>query len=135
MTDFELRQYKCLKLEEKMLENSLFDLEIKAEPKALTYDKEKLAPTNQVSDTTCDTVTEIVDTKEELRLAQKRTWKKRLEIERFLNTIDDAEMRVAIRLYYIEQKTWLQVGMELSYDESWIRKKTLSYLSGQMSLF
>lgn len=118
-----------------MLLDTLHNLECNSSPKAVAYDKEKLAPTNKVEDTTCDIVTEIVDVKEELRLAQKRTWAKRLELERFLNTIDDAEMRVAIRLYYIEQKTWLQVGLKLGYDESWIRKKTLAYLSGQMCLF
>lgn len=58
----------------------------------------------------------------------RKMYKTRLEIERFLNTIDDAEMRVAIRLYYIEQKTWLQVGVKLGYNESWIRKKTLRFL-------
>lgn len=128
MTDFELRQYKCLKLEEKMLENILFDLETMLGIKGLVYDKEKLAPTNKVSDTTLEFITEIVDIKEELRLAKKRTWKKRLEIERFINSVDDVTVRVIVRMRYVEGKTLEHIGRTLGYSKTGVYHYLKRYL-------
>ena len=54
----------------------------------------------------------------------KRLQEQRKEIERFLDSIEDSQIRRIIKLKYIEGKTWQQVANRLGYqDEGSPRKK------------
>lgn len=128
MTDFELRQYRCLVKEEKLLESELRQELDKYEQSALNYDNVRTSKTHKIDDIVCDKVVNVIDLEQELKCALIRRKKRRMQIERFLDNIDDAEMRLAIRMRYVQMKTWLQIATTLECTESWIRRKTLNYL-------
>lgn len=128
MTDFELRQYRCLVKEEKLLESELRQELDKYEQSALNYANVRTSKTHKIDDIVCDKVVNVIDLEQELRCAQIRRKKRRLQIEKFLDCVDDAEIRLVLRLRYVHGKSWLRIGMELGYDGSWLRKKALRYL-------
>lgn len=61
----------------------------------------------------------------------KRKLRRKIEIlgrlvvkaEKFIETIDDAEMRTILRQYYINGRTQEAIGKQLGYDDSTISKK------------
>lgn len=128
MTDFELRQYRCLVKEEKLLESELRQEIDKYEQSALNYANVRTAKTYRFDDIVCDKVVNVIDLEQELKCALIRRKKRRMQIEKFLNCVDDAEIRLVLRLRYVHGKSWLRIGMELGYDGSWARKKALRYL-------
>lgn len=128
MTDFELRQYRCLVKEEKLLESELRQEIDKYEQSALNYENVRTSKTYKVDDIVCDKVVNVIDLEQELKCALIRRKKRRMQIEKFLNCVDDAEIRLVLRLRYVHGKSWLRIGMELGYDGSWARKKALRYL-------
>lgn len=46
-----------------------------------------------------------------------------VKAEKFIETIDDAEMRTILRQYYINGRTQETIGKQLGYDDSTISKK------------
>lgn len=48
-------------------------------------------------------------------------------IEQFLNSVDDPEMRTILRLYYINGLTQEQIADELGYNERTIRRKLYDF--------
>ena len=65
-----------------------------------------------------------------LTLKKKELEQKRLEIEGFIDSIQDSETRRIIRLKYIKNMTWTQVAMRLGKrDEGTPRKKLEKFLS------
>ncbi len=46
-----------------------------------------------------------------------------VKAEKFIETIDDAEMRTILRQYYINGRTQEAIGKQLGYDDSTISKK------------
>ena len=65
-----------------------------------------------------------------LTLKKKELEQKRLEIEGFIDSIQDSETRRIIRLKYIKNMTWTQVAMRLGkQDEGTPRKKLEKFLS------
>ena len=128
MTDFELRQYRCLVKEEKLLESELKQEIDKYEQSALNYDNVRTSKTHKIDDIVCDKVVNVIDLEQELKCALIRRKKRRMQIEKFLDCVDDAEIRLVLRLRYVHGKSWLRIGMELGYDGSWLRKKALRYL-------
>ena len=48
---------------------------------------------------------------------------KKAQIERFIDTIEDAETRLILRLRHINCLTWEQIGYEIHCDGSWARRK------------
>ena len=128
MTDFELKQYRCLLQEEELLEKELKRERAKYELSALNYGNERTARTYKITDSICDNVVNVVDFEQELKFAQIRCKKKRIRIEKFLDNIADAEVRLILRLRYVDGKSRLRIGTILECDGSWARKKVLKYL-------
>lgn len=48
-----------------------------------------------------------------------------LEIEQYLDTVTDPEVRTLIRYKYLDGMTWEEAGRELKMDPSWCRRKVL----------
>lgn len=51
-----------------------------------------------------------------------------LEIERFIETIEDVELRNIMRLRYLDLKTWEEVADKFFMDRSTVSKKVKRYL-------
>lgn len=51
-----------------------------------------------------------------------------LEIEQYLDTVTDPEVRTLIRYKYLDGMTWEEAGRELKMDPSWCRRKVLHAL-------
>lgn len=51
-----------------------------------------------------------------------------LAVETYLDTVEDAQIRSAIRLKYIDGMSWSDVGLILSVDRSYISKKVKDYV-------
>lgn len=134
MTDFELSQYRCLKLEQKILEHELAELSSMCSTSSWST-QEKTAPTNSVSKTVENYAVKHADLALELESAMDRTVSMRRKIEDFISGIADADIRTMIRLYYVHDKTWLQVGIATGRDGSWARRLVLDYLEGKQRLF
>lgn len=59
----------------------------------------------------------------------KRLQEQRKEIERFLDSIEDSQIRRIIKLKYIEGKTWQQVAFKIGHhDEQYPRRKLERFL-------
>lgn len=93
----------------------------------------KLNP--QKADTHRDLSDDIVKI-DQLRKKYNRKWAKSYEVllnvELYLDTVKDPEIRTAIRLKYIDGMSWEEVGRYLRVDRSGIAKKVKDYvLSGK----
>ncbi len=51
-----------------------------------------------------------------------------LEIEQYLDTVTDPEVRTLIRYKYLDGMTWEEAGREIKMDPSWCRRKVLHAL-------
>lgn len=51
-----------------------------------------------------------------------------LEVEQFLDTVNDPEVRTLIRYKYLDGKTWEEAGREIKMDPSWCRRKVMHAL-------
>ena len=52
----------------------------------------------------------------------------RTEVEEFIARTPDSEVRLGLRLPYLHGFTWMQIGVKLGHDESYIRRKIDKYL-------
>ena len=72
---------------------------------------------------------EIAELKGLLELSIKKSIIERARLERYINEIDDAEMRQIIALRYVNGLGWRQIAAELGYqDESAPRKRHNRFL-------
>lgn len=51
-----------------------------------------------------------------------------LEIEQYLDTVGDPEVRTLIRYKFLDGMTWEEAGRELKMDPSWCRRKVMHAL-------
>lgn len=58
-----------------------------------------------------------------------------LEIERYLDTVTDPEVRILIRYKYLDGMTWEETGRELKMAPSWCRRKVLHALGEDIRYF
>lgn len=97
MTESDLQSIKFLKLEIKRTDKALMDL-IRGSKRGAEY-KELLS-----------------QTKEKL-LRQK------LEIEQAIDAIDDSEIRLILKLKFVDLRSWNYVARAMHYDRSTVYKK------------
>ena len=132
MTIEELNNFYHLNEEVKKLKDRIDEL---TELSATNYDNEIKA--GGIS----DTVSKYVIKRNELlgvlnEILEQRD-EEEIKIRKFINGIEDAEIRRIIELRFMDKKTWLEVSKELSpkgrmMDESTVRKKFTRFM--QMSV-
>ncbi len=54
--------------------------------------------------------------------------KKKIELETFINSIDDAEIRLILTLKFIDLKSWNYISRKMHYDRSTVYKKFKSFI-------
>lgn len=76
-----------------------------------------------ISDKTADSAIETAELQMLLEVTIKRLYLVRNSIERFLQTIDDPEMRLIIRLRSINDMGWQEIGDELGMSRTTASRK------------
>lgn len=82
----------------------------------------------KLSDPTGERGTELSDNKMLLNLALTKAEIERRKIERYISQIESSEMRLLIRLRYIEFQTWEQIGLELHMHRTTARRKVFKFI-------
>lgn len=130
MTKEQLGQYKCLCLEIKELENRLNNLKrqevsdkVIASASDFPYNQYELKIQGYEDDKYIQKI--------RVRLLRRirRCKKLRLEIEEFIDGIEDSRTRLVFQLRYIEGKSWVYISRQLgSSNESYARMIHSRYL-------
>ena len=77
-----------------------------------------------ISDKLAEYAVEIADSKALLDLNLKKCFYELNRLNRYINSLDDSEMRLILSLRYINGMGWKQIAFSIgSYDESVPRKK------------
>lgn len=130
MTIKELSKYNDLKNEIKQLEDNIKEIE------ATVIGSSKITDKPIVSTNNKDNPTERIAIKL-LRLRKKLLHKKEKliayfnEIEDYLDTIEDGEIRIIIRKRFLEGKTWSVISKELVTDRSTPYYRLQKYLKAR----
>lgn len=83
---------------------------------------------NGKSNITANYAVEITDLEEEISINIKKYYRELIEIEKYINTIDDSEMRQIMRLRHINHLTWYEIGEELNMERTTVSKKYCKFL-------
>lgn len=74
-------------------------------------------------------VAEIVDLKGLIDLNIKKCFYELNRLNRYINTIEDSQMRMIFSLRYINGLSWQQIAFSIGeYDESYVRRKHNKFL-------
>lgn len=85
---------------------------------------------NGISDKIARYVTEIADLKALIDLNLKKCFYELNRLNRYINSIDDSEIRTIMSLRYISGCSWQQIAFSIGYqDESVPRKRHNRFLS------
>ena len=71
---------------------------------------------------------ELIDQLIEFRLS---ALEKYLEIERYIETVDDSEIRHIMRLRFLDLKDWSTIGEEINCDRTTAARKLRKYIKFQ----
>lgn len=126
MTEKELNQIYWINIEIKKLTEEKERLENRSLVKG--QEITGLPGGGQASDKVADFATELAEIKELLNLAIKKLYITRSKVERFLDTIEDSEIRLIIRLRSVNNLSWYQIGEELGMDRRTARNKYKKFL-------
>lgn len=124
MSEKELSQYYWLKQEIKKLEDSIVEFgdgvgsvkyndSVKSTKKMESIQEKKI---------------ELVDQLIEARVS---ALEKYLEIERYIETVEDSEIRHIMRLRFIDLKDWSTIGEEISCDRTTAARKLRKFIKLQ----
>ena len=131
MTKEQLGQYKCLCLEIKELENRLNNLKsqevtdkVLASASDFPYNQYELKIKGYEEDKYIEKI------RARLIRRIRKCRKLRLEIEKFIEEIEDSRIRLIFELRYIQGKSWVYISNKLgSSNESYARKSHDRYLN------
>lgn len=131
MTKEQLGQYKCLCLEIKELENRLNNLKrqevsdkVIASASDFPYNQYQLKIQGYEDDKYIEKI------RARLIRRIRRCKKLRLEIEEFIEEIEDSRIRLIFELRYIQGKSWVYISNKLgSSNESYARKSHDRYIA------
>lgn len=121
MSEKELSQYYYLRQEVKSLEDRI--IEFGDGIGAIKY-KEVMA-TSGISSSIQEKKSELISKLIEARLS---ALEKYLEIERYIETIEDSEIRQIMRYRFLDLFDWFKIGELLNCDRTTASKKLRTYL-------
>lgn len=110
MTEKELNQLHWINKEIGVLKNQLEDLKSKSYVKGQEITDMPFG--SGTSDKTADRAVAIREIEELYEIKLKELYLVRGRIERYINTVEDAEMRLIIRLRSINNLSWEQIAAE-----------------------
>ena len=123
----ELSQLYYLNREIEEQQRRLAELEVAAT--SCTASITGMPKTNGISDKLANYVVETADLKALLDLNLKKCFYELNRLNRYINSVDDSEMRMILSLRYINGLTWLQIAFSIGEtDESYPRRKHNKFL-------
>ena len=125
MTGRELGQLYFLIKETELLQKDLLTLEYRAGISAPLLIG---MPKGGIKKGVAEYAAEIADLRDEITFNLLRIQKERVKIERFIGGLDDAEMRLILRLRHVNCMTWADIGYELNMERTTVSKKYRAYL-------
>lgn len=126
MTEKELNEIYYINIEIKRLKKEQEELESLSLVKG--QEITGLPGGNQTSNKVADYAIELAEIKELIELEIKRLYIVRAKIERYIETIDDAEIRLIVRLRAINNMRWEDIGEELGMERTTVSKKYRAFL-------
>lgn len=124
MSEKELSQYYWLKQEIKRLEERID--EFGSGVGAIKYN-DSIKSTKKV-DSIQEKKVELIDQLIEFRLS---ALEKYLEIERYIETVEDSEIRHIMRLRFLDLKDWSTIGEEINCDRTTAARKLRKFIRFQ----
>ena len=121
MTEKELSQYFYLKKEIEDLEERIAKLGLgigSIEIKDIPGGTKKISSIQE----------KIVELKEKWINARISALEEYLKIEKYINGIEDSELRSIFRMRYLDLKKWEEIGFKHNYDRTTISKKVRGYI-------
>ena len=82
-----------------------------------------------ITDKTCNLAVAIREIEEIIEIKMREMYIVRARIERYINNIDDAEIRLIIRLRCINNMDWESIATEVGYERTTVSKKYRNYIS------
>ena len=70
-------------------------------------------------------ITELKDLWIEARVSALEEY---IKIEQYITSVDDSEIRLIMRLRFLDLKDWEDIGKQLNYDRTTVSKKLRRYL-------
>ena len=127
MTKKELSQLYYLKKE--IIEQQKRLSELEALSTICTAKITGLPNGNGVSDKIANYATEIADLKSLLDLNLKKCFYELNRLNKFIQSVDDSQMRMILTLRYIQGLTWQKIAYAIGeYDEQYRRRKHNAFL-------
>lgn len=126
MTEKELAQIHYINIEIKHIKEELKRLESKSMVKG--QEITGMPAPNGTSDKVADYVTEKAELEMMLDMALKRLYITRNQVERFLQEIEDNEIRLIVRMRAINCMNWYQIGKEIGMERTTVSKKYRNFL-------
>lgn len=126
MTEKELRGIFYINIEIKRLEEEKKGLESKSWIKG--QEITGLPSGGKAKNKVEDYAVELAEIEELINLELKRLYIVRAKIERYIETIDDDEIRLIIRLRAINNMNWEDIGREVGMDRRTASRKYYGYL-------
>lgn len=130
MTIADLSKYHLIRIEMEQLDNIIKDFE--ATLLSSSKMKETISSKNNNSNPTETLALKLMQLKNELVAKKRRLTDENMKIERFMDTVDDVEIRIIIRKRFLESKTWQVIAEELNMDRTTPYYKLNKYL-GEVS--
>jgi hypothetical protein len=126
MTEKELNQLHWLKKEIAKLNEELHKLENKSEVRAQVITGMPFG--TGIGDNTANSAIELAEVKALLALSIAKAEIERTKLERYINSIEDAEIRLIVRLRHINHLHWDEIGYEMNMDRTTVSKKYYRFL-------
>jgi hypothetical protein len=114
MRSKELEQYRSLKREVEILEKELHKITHQS-PYSMNFNG--MPRSGRIADKTGEMAALVADI--EVMLKDRKYWclHMRKKIERFIDSIDDSETRIIVRLRVIEEMTWTDIARRLGKSD------------------
>ena len=126
MTKKELSQLFYINLEIKDIKEKIEEIESRYIG-AINYSNDRVQ-TGRVSDSTRDIAIKVAELTELYEVKLKELFIQRARIERFIDGIEDSDIRLIVRLRHINCMTWEDIGRELGYDRTSVSKKYYRFI-------
>jgi hypothetical protein len=126
MTKKELSNLYWLNKEIKLQEQRLDELTTSAE--GITSIITGMPHSKTLRDKVASNAVEIAELRRLIELNLKKCFIERARIERYIGSVGDCSVRVILQLRHIEGLSWDQIGKQIGFDGSTVRKKYERYL-------
>lgn len=127
LTEKELNQLHYINKEIEVLKKQLDDLKSRSLLKAQELTGMPHAP--GISDKTAQIAIATREIEELYEIKLRELYLVRGRIERYINTIDDGEIRLIVRLRCINNMRWEDIASEVGYERTTVSKKYRQYIS------